>query len=295
MRRQARVVSGPASWAMRFFAVHNTAMMGAGQFQPPLEALVAGVAREHWTEPPRTVRFGDQDNGAGPRAVGWLDNTGGQHSSHLLLYDRAASLRDTVGPLPNGYPHGGPYVVLDDLGPAGGGGEHISELFHQLRKFLPLGRTEFFAPLNLRPGRSLGGSEAREPGDRLNPPLEQVDVVDLLGLSPPWLVEAVIDGPHLLSDCVGALPGGQELAGGRGDQDQDTVSRLEFPRLGRAVVGPLLAHLGFLHMFTDNGGHCINPLLHLLHILNDRAVRGGLLLPGLPHHIEKSPGPAGVK
>ncbi|KAL6480715.1 hypothetical protein MHYP_G00117480 [Metynnis hypsauchen] len=49
MRRQARVVSGPASWAMRFFAVHNTAMMGAGQFQPPLEALVAGVAREHWT------------------------------------------------------------------------------------------------------------------------------------------------------------------------------------------------------------------------------------------------------
>ncbi|KAL6466870.1 hypothetical protein MHYP_G00246740 [Metynnis hypsauchen] len=50
MRRQARVVSSPASWAMRFFAVHNTASMGAGQFQPPSEALVAGVAREHWTE-----------------------------------------------------------------------------------------------------------------------------------------------------------------------------------------------------------------------------------------------------
>ncbi|KAL6460926.1 hypothetical protein MHYP_G00308920 [Metynnis hypsauchen] len=49
MRRQARVVSSPASWAMRFFAVHNTALMGAGQFQPPSEALVAGVAREHWT------------------------------------------------------------------------------------------------------------------------------------------------------------------------------------------------------------------------------------------------------
>ncbi|KAL6476140.1 hypothetical protein MHYP_G00146390 [Metynnis hypsauchen] len=49
MRCQARVVSSPASWAMRFFAVHNTGLMGAGQFQPPSEALVAGVAREHWT------------------------------------------------------------------------------------------------------------------------------------------------------------------------------------------------------------------------------------------------------
>ncbi|KAL6471404.1 hypothetical protein MHYP_G00200540 [Metynnis hypsauchen] len=86
---------------------------------------------------------------------------------------------------------------MDDLGPAGGGREHIPELFHQLCKFLALGR------------------------------------------------------------C--------------GGQDQDTVSQLEFLRLSRAVVGSLLGPLGLLHMFVDNEGHCINPPLHLLHILNDRA------------------------
>ncbi|KAL6485800.1 hypothetical protein MHYP_G00051920 [Metynnis hypsauchen] len=194
-------------------------------------------------------------------------------------------LGDTVGLLSNGHSHGSPYVVLDDLGLTGGGGEHIPELFHQVCKFLPLGGNEFFAPLNFCSGQGFAGGEAREPGDWLNPSFEQVNVVDLFGLPPAWLVETVVDGPHFLSDGVGTLPGGQKLTGGSGDQNQDTVSRLEFPGLSRAVVGSLLGLLGLLHMFVDDGGHRINPLLHLLHVLNDRAVRGRLLFPRLSHHI----------
>ncbi len=78
--------------------------------------------------------------------------------------------------------------------------------------------------------------------------------------------------------------------GRRRDEDQDAVSGLELPWLGRPVVVTLLGFLGFDQMFPYERHDPFNPLPHVPDVLDRRPMGGWLLLPGLFGDIEEAAG-----
>ena len=162
-----------------------------------------------------------------------------------------------------------------------------------LVQVVPLGRAEVLPHRDLRdllPGRQGQGSGVG--GCLLPPPplLQNVDVVQLCRLPPPWLADPVVHLPHAFHHLVGSLPLGQEPALRRGDQDQDQVPWLKGPQLGSTVVDPRLGLLGSLEVPPDDGPHPGHAVTYLLHVIHGGAVGGRLALPGLLCDIQDPAG-----
>lgn len=105
----------------------------------------------------------------------------------------------------------------------------------------------------------------------------------MIKLVPPpssGLPHSVCKGADLFSDGVRPLPGGQELAGGCRDQNQDMVSSLELPWLGRPIIVSLLDLLRLDEVLLDDRHHSVDLLPHLPHVL----------FPGLSGNVEQTMG-----
>lgn len=76
------------------------------------------------------------------------------------------------------------------------------------------------------------------------------------------LLQAVVHWAHPLQDLH------QEHTDGVWEQQEHLVTWLELPGLRWLVVGPLLFTLGGLHVFGNNGGDPVNPILPLLDVVN---------------------------
>ena len=96
--------------------------------------------------------------------------------------------------------------------------------------------------------------------------------------------DPIIDVADPVDDFIWPLPFSQELAL-RG-RDEDLVARVEGAHLGSPIVHPGLCLLGSSEVFPDQGLDLCHPASHLLHVFDDSAVWGGLILPGVPGDVE---------
>ncbi len=113
-------------------------------------------------------------------------------SSKFLLNSLPTSLRDAEGSLPDDDLWRHPDVVLQDAGLPGERREHIRELTDQVLQLPLLGSREMGVDVN---NHGIRGGEGCELVSSPNQLLQTVDVVELLGSSPPWLTHTVSNGP----------------------------------------------------------------------------------------------------
>lgn len=94
-------------------------------------------------------------------------------------------------------------------------------------------------------------------------------------------------GPPSRGLCRGPATG-QELTGSIREQQEHLITWLELSWLSWPAVGPLLFLLCCFHVFPNDGGGRVDPLLHLLYRIDQGPEQRGLFFPGFSGHIQQS-------